>query len=161
MRSSDGPSQRPQSSHFGSAGRRRWAVLIVDPDFESARRLAAALSPNILAIVESGRAAFEAIQLRMPDLIVTELDLPDMPGVEFIARIHSAPATHNVLILVATRRTAVRDKIAAFQAGADDYLVKPLDAQQFVAHAQLVSRFMQVIGREPPAAPNRPTRSRE
>jgi two-component system KDP operon response regulator KdpE len=161
MRNSDRPSQRPQSSPLGSAGRRRWAVLIVDPDIESARRLAAALSPNIFATVESGRAAFDAIQLRMPDLIVTELDLPDMPGVDFIARIHSTPATHNVLILVATRRTSVRDKIAAFQAGADDYLVKPLDAQQFVAHAQLVSRIMQVIGREPPAAPTRAIRPGE
>jgi DNA-binding response OmpR family regulator len=42
----------------------------------------------------------------------------------------------------------VRDKIAAFQAGADDYLVKPLDPHQFVVHAQMVSRFIQVIGRE-------------
>ena len=155
VRSSDGASQRPLSPRFGNAGRRRWSVLIVDPDVEAAWRLAVALAPNIIAIVESARAAFDAIQLRMPDLIVTELDLPDMPGAEFISRIHSTPATHNVLLLVATRRTAVSDKIAAFQAGADDYLVKPLEPQQFVAHAQLVSRFLQVIGREPPAAPTR------
>src|SRR5215469_10821936 len=153
VRSSGGAGQPPQSSHPGRTGRRVWTVLIVDPDIEGARRLAAALAPNIIAIVGSARAAFDAIQLRMPDLIVTELDLPDMPGAEFIARIHSTPATHNVLLLVTTRRTSVRDTIAAFQAGADDYLVKPLDPQQFVAHAQLVSRFLQVIGREPPALP--------
>jgi two-component system, OmpR family, response regulator len=153
VRSSGGAGQPPQPSHSGRTGRPAWTVLIVDPDADGARRLAAALAPNIIAIVGSARAAFDAIQVRMPDLIVTELDLPDLPGVEFIARIHAAPATHNVLLLVATRRTAVRDKIAAFQAGADDYLVKPLSPEQFVAHAQLVSRFLQVIGREPPALP--------
>jgi DNA-binding response OmpR family regulator len=123
-------------------------VLIVDPDIEGGRRLAAALAPRAAAVVSSAHAAFEAIRSRMPDLIVVELTLPDMSGIDFIARVHAAPATRNVLLLVATQRGSVRDKIAAFQAGADDYLVKPLDAQQFIAHVQLVSRFLQVLGRE-------------
>jgi DNA-binding response OmpR family regulator len=127
---------------------RRWTILIVDPDQEAGKRLADALAPNMTAVVGSARAALEAMRMRMPDLIVTELDLPDASGIEFITRIHTAPATHHVLLLVATRRTSVRDKVAAFQAGADDYLVKPLNPKQFVDHVQLVSRFIQVIGRE-------------
>jgi DNA-binding response OmpR family regulator len=132
----------------GMARGRPWAVLIVDPDIEGGRRLAAALAPNATAVVGSARAALDAIRARIPDLIVTELNLPDMPGIDFIARVHDVPATHNVLLLVATQRGSVRDKIAAFQAGADDYLVKPVDAQQFIAHVQLVSRFLQVLGRD-------------
>jgi DNA-binding response OmpR family regulator len=128
-------------------GRRPWAVLIVDPDIEGGHRLADA-SRHAAAVVGSARAALEAIRLRMPDLIVTELNLPDMPGIDFIARVHDVPATHNVLLLVATQRGSVHDKIAAFQAGADDFLVKPVDAQQFIAHVQLVSRFLQVLGRD-------------
>jgi DNA-binding response OmpR family regulator len=127
---------------------RRWTILIVDPDQEAGRRLAESLAPNLTAVVGSAHAALEAMRFRLPDLIVTELDLPDVSGIEFIARIHAAPATRHVLLLVATRRTSVRDKVAAFQAGADDYLVKPLNPQQFVDHVQLVSRFIQVIGRE-------------
>jgi DNA-binding response OmpR family regulator len=128
--------------------RRLWTILIIDPDHEAGKRLAEALAPSITAVVGSARAALEAMKVRLPDLIVTELDLPDASGLEFIARLHAAPATRHVLLLVATRRSSVRDKIAAFQAGADDYLVKPLDPQQFVIHAQMVSRFIQVIGRE-------------
>lgn len=163
-RTTDAAGQQPLTSRSMTTGtgRRPWTVLIVDPDIEGAQRLAAALAPNLIAVVDSARAAYEAIQAKMPDLIVTELDLPDMSGVEFIARIHSTPATRNVLLLVATRRTSVGDKIMAFQAGADDYLVKPLDPQHFVTHAQLVSRFLQVIGRDPltghatrPGAPGR------
>jgi DNA-binding response OmpR family regulator len=123
-------------------------VLIVDPDIEGGRRLAAALAPSATAVVGTARAAFEAIRVRMPDLVVAELELPDMQGIDFIARVHAAPATRNVLLLVATQRTSVRDKIAAFQAGADDYLVKPVGSQQFIAHVQLISRFLQVLGRE-------------
>lgn len=148
-RTNDAAGRQPLLSRSMTTGRRPWTVLIVDPDIEGARRLAAALAPNLIAIVDSARAAYEAIQVKPPDLIVTELDLPDIPGVEFIARIHSAPATRSVLVLVATRRASVGDKIMAFQAGADDYLVKPLDPQEFVTHAQLVSRFLQVIGRDP------------
>jgi DNA-binding response OmpR family regulator len=127
---------------------RRWTILIVDPDQEAGRRLAESLAPNLVAVVGSAHAALDAMRFRLPDLIVTELDLPDVSGIEFIARIHAAPATRHVLLLVATKRTSVRDKVAAFQAGADDYLVKPLNPQQFVDHVQLVSRFIQVIGRE-------------
>ena len=151
MTSRDDPA-RPQFSLAaqppGKARGRPTAVLIVDPDIEGGRRLAAALAPRAVVVVGSARAAFEAIRVRMPDLIVAELTLPDMSGIEFIARVHDAPATRNVLLLVATQRGSVRDKIAAFQAGADDYLVKPVDAQQFIAHVQLVSRFLQVLGRE-------------
>jgi DNA-binding response OmpR family regulator len=124
-------------------------VLVVDPDMASARRLAATLArATDVAVVGSAREAFAAIRLRIPDLIVTELDLPDASGVEMIRRVHSAPATHNILLLVITGRRSVRDKIAAFQAGADDYLVKPADPRQVVEHVRLLSKFQQVLGRE-------------
>jgi DNA-binding response OmpR family regulator len=124
-------------------------VLIVEPDVETARRVAAALASSAeVGVVRSAREAVTAIQLRIPDLMVTELDLPDATGVQLIAYVHNAPATRHMLLLVLTRRTSVRDKIAAFQAGADDYLVKPVDPRQVVEHVHLLSRFQQTIGRE-------------
>jgi DNA-binding response OmpR family regulator len=82
---------------------------------------------------------------RMPDLIVTELDLPDADGVQLIRSVHDSPVTRRVLIVVVTRRTGFRDKIAAFQAGADDYLVKPVDPDLLATHVLLVSRFRRVL----------------
>jgi DNA-binding response OmpR family regulator len=52
----------------------------------------------------------------------------------------------HVLLMVVTNRSGVRDKINAFQAGADDYLVKPLDPTVFALRVQLLSRFRKVIG---------------
>lgn len=123
------------------------AVLFIDPDTEGAERLSRALrGVSAVAFVPTAQAAAAAMNTRMPNLIVLELDLPDVSGIEFITHLHNTPATRNVLIMVVTSRTGVRDKITAFQSGADDYLVKPVDPQQFAVHVQLLSRFRQVIG---------------
>lgn len=122
------------------------SVLFVDPDMEGAERLAAVLRRhNAVAVVATATGAFAAMSVRMPSLIVTELDLPDTSGVDLLASLRQNPATKNVLLMVVTRRASVRDKIAAFQAGADDYLVKPLSPQQFELHVQALSRFRQVL----------------
>ena len=122
-------------------------VLFVDPDVNAAQRLARALPGQaVLGIAPTGMAAMNALRERLPSLIVMEMDLPDLSGVDLIGRIHSSPITRNILLMVVTQRSGVRDKIAAFEAGADDYLIKPLDPQQFLLHVQLLSRFRQLIG---------------
>jgi DNA-binding response OmpR family regulator len=138
-----------EPSSGGEQPRRRGpAVLLVDPSREESQPLAAALSSECdVTVVRSAREAFAEMSVRLPDLVVTELDLPDAAGVEFIARLHAAPATYHVLLLVVTHRRSVRDKIACFQAGADDYIVKPIDPRDFMRHVKLLSRFQRVIGR--------------
>jgi DNA-binding response OmpR family regulator len=137
--------------HAGNAGnsaRQPLAILFVDPDLERITRLAQELPrPIDYRIVPSAQVALNAVHTRMPDLIVTELNLPDANGVNLIEHLHFAPNTRNILFLVFTVRTSVRDKIAAFQAGADDYLVKPSNAQELAVHIHLLSRFQRVIGR--------------
>jgi DNA-binding response OmpR family regulator len=136
----------PQESSRGA--RRPLAVLIIEPDREYAQRLASALDrSDTVAVAGSARAAYTAMRARIPDIVVTELDLPDAQGIDLITTVHSTPATRHVLLLVITTRASVRDKIAAFQAGADDYLVKPVGGQQLGEHVGLLSRFQQVIGR--------------
>lgn len=121
------------------------AVLFVDPDVDTTQRLARSISHwAMTAVVPSVHGALQAIRVHVPTIIVTELDLPDIHGFEFIQRLHAEPATRRVLIMVTTRRTSIQDKVAAFQAGADDYLVKPLDPQQFLLHLQLLTRFRSV-----------------
>jgi DNA-binding response OmpR family regulator len=139
---------RHSASHDDRSLRRGPSVLLVDPSWDSIRPLAAALSRECeVAFVRSAQEAFAAMSIRVPDMIVTELDLPDISGADFLARVHGTPATYHVLLLIVTQRHSVRDKIGAFQAGADDYLVKPVDPREFVKHVHLLSRFQRVIGR--------------
>jgi PleD family two-component response regulator len=126
------------------------SVLFIEPDKSYAERLSRTLSNvSAVAIVPTAHAALNAISLHVPSLIVTEIDLPDANGLELIAKVHSTPAMRHVLLMVVTNRSGVRDKINAFQAGADDYLVKPLDPTLFALRVQLLSRFRKVIGNSP------------
>lgn len=123
------------------------AVLFVDPDTAGAQLLANAIRDRYAtAVVGSVREAYEAMRYQLPTLIVCELRLPDMNGPDFLARIRSHPNTRHVLLLVVSSARALQDKIRAFQAGADDFLVKPIDPATFVSHFLSVIRFRQIVG---------------
>lgn len=125
-------------------------VLVVEPNEASARFLVSELKPPFtVTLVTSAEAARAAIGARLPAIVVTELDLPGASGLDLIGALHSDPATRHMLLVVLTARNSMRDKIAAFQSGADDYLVKPVDPIQFAVHIGRVSLFRQVL---PPSA---------
>ncbi len=122
-------------------------VLFIDPEQANARRLADTLRPPFTAtVVATAEAARAALAVRRPTIIVTELNLPGMSGLNLLTSLQSDPATHRVLLMVLTSRVSLQDKIAAFQAGADDYLVKPVDPQQFLVHLERLSLFRQTLG---------------
>src|SRR5258705_3679632 len=103
------------SRRITAGGRQRQsqplAVLFVDPDIQAAERLASPLRARwAIAIVPSAQAALAALQLRLPSVVVTELDLPDRSGVELLAHIPQTSATHNVLLMVVTAGASVRGK---------------------------------------------------
>ena len=121
-------------------------VLVVDPDVASAARLANALRPqHLVVVVGSAQEALAQVDRRVPDLIVTEIDLPDADGLELVARWHVAPATRHALLMIVTTRRSVQDKIAGLQAGADDYLIKPVELPQLLTHVAAISRFRRLI----------------
>jgi DNA-binding response OmpR family regulator len=135
------------SSQSLQAAAPHMSVLFVDPDVEGAQRLARAIAGvAATAVAPTAQAALHALRSQLPTLIVTEVGLPDASGIELLARIHANPATRRVLLMVVTSRTSIQEKIAAFQAGADDYLIKPLEPQQFLMHLRLLTRFRQVTG---------------
>jgi DNA-binding response OmpR family regulator len=120
-------------------------VLLVDPDLASVQPLANALSrQHRVSVARTVQAARAAVATATPTLVVTELDLPDASGLELLGALRGGVGTQRILLMVLTRRTALHDKIAAFQAGADDYLVKPVDPQTFAAHVQRLGHFRQI-----------------
>jgi DNA-binding response OmpR family regulator len=121
-------------------------VLFVDPDVAGAERFANMLrSQHTVAVVGSAHAALAQLDRWVPDLIVAEINLPDADGLELVARWRAAPATRHTLLMIVMARRSVRDKIAGLQAGADDYLIKPMELLQFLAHIESVNRFRRLI----------------
>lgn len=102
-------------------------VVIADPDMFYQHRIAYTLQPSFRCIITGSlRDTYRAILYERPTLLVLELNQPDGDGLELIRHLHTDPYLRNILIACVTRRSTVWDKLWAFRAGADDYIVKPL-----------------------------------
>lgn len=103
------------------------AVVVADPDPDSQQQIVELLKPSFRCIVaHSLTEAYQIIRRDPPPLLVLELDQPDGDGLKLIQALQSDQALRHVLIACVTKRSSIKDKIAAFRVGADDYLVKPL-----------------------------------
>ena len=122
----------------------RERILIVEDDPNLARALETELLRLYDVVVAStGQAALELAQTEPFDLIVLDLGLPDMDGLDVAAELKD----NNAAILMLTARADVRSRVAGLYIGAADYLAKPFDMQELLArvYAQLRSRGRQEV----------------
>ena len=85
----------------------------------------------------SGRAGLDTLERDKPDLVVLDLGLPDLDGVEVCRQMRQASS---VPILVLSARGAEGDKVAALDAGADDYVTKPFGSEELLARIRAALR---------------------
>jgi two-component system KDP operon response regulator KdpE len=113
-------------------------VLLVedDPSLRRVIELNLAACGYQVDVAASGTAALDLSE-RHPDLIVVDLGLPDMDGIDLITQLRASLTTP---ILVASARDARTAKVAALVAGADDYIVKPFGADQLMSRVRAVLR---------------------
>ena len=95
-----------------------------------------------------GRQALLAVTSQQPDIVLLDLGLPDMDGEAIIRRIRSWSA---MPILVISARSDDRDKIAALDAGADDYITKPFSVDELLARIRTTLRRLSVLSPAPDA----------
>ena len=119
-------------------------VAIVDDDAAIRTALGRALRMENydVEMFEDGASALRSVQLRAPDAIVLDLQLPDIDGLEVCRRIRRAGDATPILML--TARDAVNDRVAGLDVGADDYLVKPFDLAELLARLRALLRRRQV-----------------
>ncbi|AWK08196.1 DNA-binding response regulator [Streptomyces spongiicola] len=127
----------------GAAERGR--VLVVDDDPAIRRSLARALRLGGFSVdlAEDGRSALLGVGARRPDVIVLDISMPGISGIDVCRTLRADGDDVPVLMLSALDETT--DRIAGLQAGADDYLVKPFALQE------LVLRLEALLRRRPPA----------
>ncbi len=118
-----------------------WNVVVVDPDPLYQRQIAYLLQQSFRCVSASTlRDAQQIIRRERPGLVILELDLPDGDGIDLIQSLQADSQLKQVLIACLTRRNSIQDKIRAFRAGADDYLVKPLSASTNLSGQMLLLR---------------------
>ncbi len=115
-------------------------VAIVDDDGAIRTALGRALRMENydVELFEDGTSALKAVQLRAPDAIILDLQLPDIDGLEVCRRIRRAGDATPILML--TARDAVNDRVEGLDVGADDYLVKPFDLAELLARLRALLR---------------------
>ena len=88
----------------------------------------------------SGAEALARIRAAAPDLVVLDLMLPEMTGLEVCRRLRADPATAGVPIIMLTAKTDEVDRIVGLEMGADDYVAKPFSPKELVARVRAVLR---------------------
>ena len=121
---------------MSEAGQR---VLVVDDENAIRRYLRTALTAQGFTVYEAanGEEAVSAVLNNRPDIIILDLGLPDFDGIEVTRRLREWSQTPIIILSV---REAENDKIAALDAGADDYLTKPFGTGELMARMRVVMR---------------------
>lgn len=114
-------------------------ILVVDDEITTQKLLRSVLSTEgfTLQIADNGASALTATAMFKPDLVLLDLGLPDMDGIEVIRRMRE---WSTVPIIVLSARTHEDDKVLALDAGADDYLNKPFGMAELLARIRVALR---------------------
>ncbi len=123
-------------------------VLVVEDEPDLARALVYNLERGgyTVASAGSGEAALAlAAADPPPDLVLLDVMLPDLSGIEVCRQLRSAPRTASVPVLILSARTDEIDRVLGFEAGADDYVPKPFSPRELMLRVKAVLRRRQPI----------------
>jgi DNA-binding response OmpR family regulator len=118
-------------------------VLIVEDEQDIAGLIKHTLERNGDAeadIVGTGEAALRVVTDRPPDLIILDLNLPVLSGVEVCRILRARPDAKSLPIIMLTARTGENDRVAGLEQGADDYVTKPFSLRELTARVRAVLR---------------------
>jgi two-component system KDP operon response regulator KdpE len=114
-------------------------VLVIEDETPILRFLRSSLQENGFRVIEAvdGRSALELAATRKPDMVLLDLMLPDMDGIEVLKRLRQWTAAP---VIILSARGQESDKIAGLDAGADDYLTKPFGVDELLARMRVAFR---------------------
>ena len=125
-------------------------ILVVEDDLAVARLISTTLETRNYQYhrVQNGAGALLEAASARPDVILLDLGLPDMDGIDVIRKIRG---WSNVPILVVSARSDDTDKVSALDAGADDYLTKPFSVEELLARLRVTQRRLSMMQKVSPA----------
>ena len=125
----------------------KYTILVVEDDKPVRTLITTTLKANGYRFIEAltGEEAILQATSHNPDVILLDLGLPDMDGVEIIRKVRS---WSNVPIIVISARSEDSDKIEALDSGADDYLTKPFSVEELLARLRVTQRRLAMLGAE-------------
>lgn len=112
---------------------------------------------NIVSVAKDGEEAIRMLHgseetppLPLPAIVLLDLKLPRVDGFEVLRRIREHPSTRLLPVIVLTSSAQERDLIRTYASGANSYIVKPVDFEQFLESAQQIGMYWLMLNRNPP-----------
>jgi len=126
-------------------------ILLVDDQTENLTLLCDLLEPEgyRLMVARDGEEALTRAFATPPDLVLMDIQMPRLDGLEACRRLKADPRTHLVPVVLVTGLTAREDRIAGIAAGCDDFLTKPVDLEQLLARTRTALRTKALISKNP------------
>ena len=117
-------------------------VLVVDDDPDIAKfiEINLQLEGFDVRLAHDGQQALDEIAVSMPDLVLLDVMMPRIDGVEVCRRLRADPATAHLPVIMLTAKSLSADKVVGLTAGADDYIIKPFDTLELVARVRSTLR---------------------
>jgi DNA-binding response OmpR family regulator len=125
-------------------------ILVVDDEKQVRDLLAIYLQEEGYRVVlaKDGELAMAAVREELPDLVVADVNMPDMDGLELTQRLRSDPLTADIPIMMLSALAESRDVLAGYSNGADEYATKPIELAVLLAKVNsLLSRRRRVAAR--------------
>jgi two-component system, cell cycle response regulator len=121
-------------------------VLVVDDVPANVKLLEARLSAEYFDVITamSGAEALAICERAECDLVLLDVMMPDMDGIEVCRRLKSNPATHHIPVIMATALDQPSDRVRGLEAGADDFLTKPIPDLALIARVRSLARLKMV-----------------
>ncbi len=115
-------------------------ILIVDDDLDTLRLVGLLLERKgyLISAAKNGREALVKASNESPDLILLDIMMPDMDGIEVLRRLRKDRTTSEIPIIMFTAKNQVEDKVLGFETGADDYLTKPTHPAELTARVRTI-----------------------
>ncbi len=124
------PSAVPTLGEGGEVAR----LLVVDDNRDMRDYLQELLSPAFeVETAPNGRIAFERAKASLPDLVVSDVMMPEMDGLQLLTALRQEPSTATIPLILVSARAGEEPAIEGMEAGADDYVVKPFTARELIA----------------------------
>ncbi len=113
-------------------------ILIVDDDLQTLKLIGLMLQRRGYEIIAArdGQQALQKARTEAPDLIILDMMMPDMTGYEVCRQLRSQSVTRNLPVLMFTAKADLDTKVQGFEAGADDYLTKPIHPNDLAARVE-------------------------
>jgi CheY-like chemotaxis protein/methylphosphotriester-DNA--protein-cysteine methyltransferase/anti-sigma regulatory factor (Ser/Thr protein kinase) len=119
----------------------RYDILVVDDNEDMCRFLTSFLSP-LYSVREAGDGyeALEKIRQQMPDMIISDLMMPNMDGLQLTDRLKDDTSTSHIPIILLTAKSAIESRLEALKYGADDYITKPFSPEYLMTRIENILR---------------------